>query len=361
MERASRSGRFAPAHSVLFPLAALHAAVAVPPWTAQWLGWLPGGDRAGHLHEMLLGYAAAVVGGFLLTRLSWTRLAFVVAAWLAGRAVALAGAEGLPAAVAALSYPAVLAVLAGLPFLRGAKSGHNLVFFPILGGLLAAESLYLAGLAERGTWLAFDLIVLLVLVMGGRLLPAAMAGALRARGETLADRNRPGLERLGMAGMAAAAVLHLAGAPDAATLGWAVAGLAGLSRLARWRPWAALAQPMLWPLHLGYAWLCLGLIATAAATWTGAWPASAVLHAAAIGGLGTVTAVMMVRTRVLRDRLPPPGGGAMPALAALLSLAAALRMLAPAAPQPLTAAAAAAWTAAFAVVAMMLLSPPPGR
>lgn len=361
MPRMMRSGRHAPAHRVLFPLACLQAALAVPLWSARWLGWLPGGDPVGHAHQMLTGFALAVVAGFLLTRLSRAALVTVAATWGLAR---VADAAGLPMAAAAADagFVALLAVIAGLPFLRSARSGHNLVFFPVLAGFLAAEGLTLAGRVgwlvdggARGTGLMLDLVALLVLVMGGRILPAAMAGAVRAQGGRLDDRNLPGLERIGILGMAAAALAHLASLPEPAALGWAAAGLSGLARLSRWQLPAALADRSLWPLHLGYAWLCGGLLASAAAAWSGLWPVTDCLHAVTIGGIGTMTAAMMVRTARLRDR----SAGRFPRAATIavmaLTAAALARVLAPLAADVLIPASAVLWSAAFVLIGAAVL------
>ncbi len=360
MPRMTRSGRHAPAHRVLFPLACLQAALAVPLWSARWLGWLPGGDPVGHAHQMLTGFALAVVAGFLLTRLSRAGLVAVSALWGLAR---VADAAGLPMAAAAdAGFVALLAVIGGLPFLRSARSGHNLVFFPILAGFLAAEGLTLAGrmgwLADggtRGVGLTLDLVTLLVLVMGGRILPAAMAGAVRAQGGRLDDRNQPGLERIGILGMAVAAAAHLASLPDLAALGWAAAGLSGLARLSRWRLSAALADPSLWPLHLGFAWLGGGLLASAAATWSGLWPTADCLHAVTVGGIGTMTAAMMVRTTRLRDR----AAGRFPRAATIavtaLTAAAVARLLSPLAPIAFIPVSAALWSGAFVLIGATLL------
>ncbi|MGE5545861.1 MAG: NnrS family protein [Solirubrobacterales bacterium] len=365
MPRASRSGRMAPAHAVFFLLASLQAFVAVPLWWLEFAGWLPGCAACvpalRHAHEMLLGYAVAVIGGFLFTHLSWRRLVLAVAAWGAGRAVVLADAGGA-ASLLALAFPATLAVLAGLPFLRAARSGHNLAFAPILIAFLAAEALYQAGrlglLAQgeaRGVYLAFDLVATMILVMGGRLIPAAMAGVVRARGDAMTDRNGPRLERVILGAMAVAGVLHVADVPQVAVLGWTVAGAAALVRLTRWRFKAALTVPSLWPLQLGYFLLGLGLACAALDTWTGWWPATATLHVATIAGMGIVTATMMVRTLMLRERVSAPFPRAVLAAIGLLLAAALARVASPLAPAALIGLAALAWSAAFALVGGALL------
>src|SRR5690606_37695574 len=47
--------------------AALYAALSVPLWGLQYAGYLPGAGMLWHSHEMLFGYAFAVIAGFLLT------------------------------------------------------------------------------------------------------------------------------------------------------------------------------------------------------------------------------------------------------------------------------------------------------
>lgn len=361
MQRATRSNRSAPAYTVFFLLSCVQAALAVPLWWAESQGWIAACAECSpslrHAHEMLLGYAVAVIGGFLFTRLSWSGLILAVAAWLAGRAIAMADATGPVAAMTALAYPAVLAVLAGMPFLKAARSGRNLAFAPILAGFMLAEALYQAGrlglLAQgeaRGVWLAFDLVAAMLLVMGGRLIPAAMSGILRARGDAMADRNGPRLELVVLAAMAGAALCHVADVAMLGALGWVVAGAAGLVRLTRWRFGASLAVASLWPLQMGYGWLVAGLIASGCAAWSGWWPVTATLHAITIGGLGVITATMMVRTVMLRERI----SACFPRMAlvavGLLLLGATARIITPLSPPVLMAIAALAWSGAFLLV-----------
>ena len=122
-----------PAFKLLFPAATLFAVVAVPVWVLAFAGFSPlpflALDGLGHGHEMVFGYALAVVGGYLLTRISRRQAIAALAAWACGRAAFLA--PNLPTAVAAaasLAFPAVLFWLGGRPWLRAAKSWDNAVF-----------------------------------------------------------------------------------------------------------------------------------------------------------------------------------------------------------------------------------------
>lgn len=359
MERAPRSDRFAPAHAAFFILACAQAALAVPLWVAELFGWFAPcaacAPSLRHAHELLLGFAVAVIGGFLFTRLSWPRLGAAMAAWLAGRAAGYADASLLSAA-AALAFPAVLAVLAGWPFAKAARTLRNLAFAPVLFGFLVAEAVYQAGRLgliatgeARGIGLALDMTLTMLLVMGGRLIPAAMAGVVRARGDAMADRNGPRLELATLAAMAVAAACHLAGLDAVALIGWAAAGAAGAFRLRRWRFAAALGMPSLWPLQIGYGCLSAGLVLSAPASWTGWWDMTAVLHLSTIGGLGVISLTMMIRTTMLRERLSTVYPRTAIAAVLLLLVATAARMTSPLAPQLLLPLAMSTWSTAFAL------------
>ena len=84
-------------------LAGLFAVFTISCWVAQFAGWLGHGYLANslwHAHEMIFGYALAVIVGFLFTAVrNWTNqstpsgipLAAIAALWIAGRVFVLAG------------------------------------------------------------------------------------------------------------------------------------------------------------------------------------------------------------------------------------------------------------------------------
>lgn len=361
--RVQRSGRHPRAFLPFFAGAAVFAIIEVPLWAARYLGLAPGcafcDPFARHGHEMLFGYALAVIGGFLFTRISRPALAVAFAAWLAGRMVMIADPPASWAiAAVALAYPACVLVLAGLPFLRATRTAHNAVFAPILGAFTLAELLYQLGALGRlpggeraGVMLAFGLVALLMLVMGGRVIPAATAGAIRGKGGFLAQRVQLPLEWLGIGGVAVGTLLEAAGAaPLVAGLAFALAGAAALARLARWRGWQVIDRAELWTLHVGYAWLGGGLLLAGAAR-LGAPPAFAdALHAVTVGALGTLTLSMMARTALQRSGRPTALPRPAVAAVVVVGLAAGARLLAALDPRPLwMAIAAALWAAAFLI------------
>ncbi|WP_188261300.1 NnrS family protein [Azospirillum tabaci] len=357
-------------HRLFFPAAALYAALSVPLWVAGYFGWLGiGWTPALHAHEMLMGYALAVVGGFLLTRPSGVALTVAFAAWLAGRLAVLGGLPPEVAAPVALSYPVALFVVAGLPFLRAAKSGHNMLFGPVIGAFALAEALVWWGGdgGRTGALFALHLVGILMLVMGGRIIPSATAGEVRKQGGTLVERVQPRLEWAGVAGAVLAALTVAVGGGvggAAGPLAWigaagaALAGVTAWARLARWRTGAVLGRPDLWSLHLGYGWLGLGWLflgveRLAPLTGGAGW------HVIGAGALGTLAASMMVRATLQREALSPNFSRPATAAIALVGLSAALRVAAAStAPDLLMPAAALAWSGAHLLVLWVLLRVP---
>jgi uncharacterized protein involved in response to NO len=363
------------AFPLFFTAAALYAAIAVPAWMLQYLGWLPAWQQAPagwHAHEMVFGYALAVVGGYLITKGSRGIILTAFGLWLAGRLAHFG--PGLPAPVVVLvdlAYPALLFVLAGLPFLRAAKSWRNALFGVIVGAFLIAQGLYRLGDIglvaegeERGLLLAIDLVTLLLFAMGGRLIAAATSGALQRKGAYLKGAAQPSLERAGVLCLVAVAVLDgiQLGRPATAVFS-AAAGAVILIRLVRWRTWKVIDVAEASVLHLGYVWLAVGLLVQAAGRGFDLMTPLTAVHGTMIGGLGVLSLAVMGRTAQQRLRRPL---GVPPLLATaigLMSLAVVLRVLASLAGPVVTllAGAAAAWSLAFVCFGIFLLRLLAGR
>ena len=353
------------AHRPFFLAASLYAALAVPLWWAEWSGLLPGckgcDPVSRHAHEMLLGYVGAVLGGYLFTKVPLPRLLLALAAWAAARMGAWAGIGGTPGVILALAYPVLLFAFGGWPFLKAAKSGHNMVFAPAIAAFALAEALYQAGrlgLLEagerRGVLTALDMVALLILVMGGRIIPAAMAGLVR-KGESrdLFDRNRPWLERVVVLGMVANAIGDALALPRVFAM--AVAGLAALVRQGRWRTSLALTDPSMGPIQLGYFLLATGLMLTSLSEMVGIGPGTDALHLATLGGIGLVTSSMILRIDHIREKRGPGWPKMGVAVAVLLVIAADLRVTANLAPDLLMPAAMSLWSLAFLLLAGTLV------
>lgn len=332
-----------------FLFSAVWAAVAVPVWVASMSlgdGTIGGMDgRLWHIHEMLFGYLAGVIAGFLLTAVpNWTgrlpvtglKLAGLFALWAAGRAAGfLPASMTVPAAVIDSAF---LVVFAGLIWreVLAAKNRRNLPVCLLVSVLAAAniafhlrEQVPLFG--PGGERAAVAVVTGLIALIGGRVTPSFTQNWTLAQGLTRhpVPVNRFDVIVLVLTGVAlvawvAAPLSLLAGV----TL--VVAGAANLTRLARWRGWLAHREALVWILHAGYACLGLGLILLGlAALVPGAVPFTAGIHALTTGAMGVETLAIMTRATRGHTGRPRVADRSTTAIYLLILSAAAVRVSAP--------------------------------
>ncbi|MDP6705592.1 MAG: NnrS family protein [Alphaproteobacteria bacterium] len=339
-------------------------------WLAELAPMAQGAPALWHGHEMVFGYALAAMAGFLLTAspnwtgakaLSGTPLAMLALVWLAGR-LAMWLSPWLPGLlVAALDLafiPALLAALVGQWF--GAKSKKHLVFVPILtliwlGNLIL--HLDLVGIdgadASAGLRLSILVLVLTIVLIGGRVVPAFTRSALAGRDKAPPIPSRPHIDRAAIALTVVAIVIDALGpeTPYAAAAFLAAAALNAI-RFAAWCWWRTWHDPLLWILHAGYAWIVFGLALMGLAA-AGLVEGGAALHSLTVGAVGTMTTAIMSRAILGHSGRPLRAAG--PTVAAyLLILSAGLLRVLPElvwspAPSSTLALAALAWVAGFAV------------
>lgn len=344
-------------------LAAALAALAVPLWLARYSGWLPAlthVDVLWHMHEMVFGFGGAVIVGFLFTAgRNWTNmdtptggaLAALAGLWLAGRAAMLLAPAVAPL-VDGLFLP--LSALALGRVLWLARSKRN---YPIVGILLLmALANLLFHAAVRG-WLTLSplapvhaailLITMLEAVMGGRVIPMfTRNGAPGSQPVTVPWRDKASLALLG-----ATALAWVLGAPALLTAPLALAAAAvNALRLWGWAPLATGRVPLLWILHIAYAWIVAGLLLLALAA-LGMASASSAFHALAVGGMSGLIIGMITRTALGHTGRMLRAGRAETAMYLLLQLGALARLLANATPDgarnALLGVSALAWAVCF--------------
>jgi uncharacterized protein involved in response to NO len=360
-----------------FLFAGLQASLAVLAWLAVYAGvvpapgWLSHTPSLWHAHEMVFGFVVAAAAGFLLTAApTWTGsrppsgapLGILAALWLAGRAAMLLSGA-IPLAAVALVDVALLPAMAfaiGRPIFA-ARQRRN-YGFPIVLSALALlnagahlDALGLApGLATVCLHVGVDLAIVLIVAMGGRITPSFTANAFRRDGITAVVVTRPLADRAAIVAVVGVALANLL-FPRTAASG-AVAGIAALAvgvRMSGWQTLRTRYDPLLWSLHLGYAWVAIGLFAIALSDLTGAIPWSVGLHAETTGAIGTM--VLAVMTRVVLGHTGRPLAAPRAATIAYLLVSAAALVRTVGAlvfPDPylhVIALAALLWAAAYAV------------
>lgn len=347
------------AYRVLFPLAALFAALAVPLWLVLWNRQTGIAASLWHGHEMLFGYAAAVVAGFLITRSTPLVRVLLLATWVAARVAPLLPNASLALALG-VSFTLALLAPAALPLMRGAKRAENRIVPAVLLALFVLDVMWWSGALwlgaqtqQRALLATVDLFALLMLIVGGRALPAAVGGYLDRNGLPRRDYARRGYE-LPIAGLAGSAcLLDALGLAVAAGVFNVATALVTLVRILPWQLSYTRARPALWTLALGYVWLVPGLLLKGGAALWQEMPMMAMVHGITIGALGTLTLTMMARTVVLKAHRPLQQFADIGFGALLLSVAALMRLLAPLA-QALQGwllwAAGLLWSAAFLVL-----------
>jgi uncharacterized protein involved in response to NO len=353
----------------------VYAVVIVGYWMAAWFGgWpLPEGvsPMHWHSHEMLFGMVAAAIAGFLLTAMcNWTGapllsgppLVSLFGLWLAGR-VAMWLAAWLPGwFVAAVDLSFLLAVaFYAWRVISVAGNRRNLPIVGMvallwLGNLLFHLGMWeglpeLARRAELGTVM---LVVLLMVVIGGRITPAFTRNWLnREQRNPGVVRSWKAVEAVSMLSILVVLAMLVSGAPPAWTGAVALlAAAANAIRLLGWAGWHVRRDPLMWVLHLGYAWIPVGLLLLGLSPWLDAVTPSAWLHAVGTGAMGIL--ILGVMTRVCLGHTGRPLE--LPAIlvpaywliiaATVLRVAAALALLPY---RPAVIAAGLAWMAAFTI------------
>jgi uncharacterized protein involved in response to NO len=343
----------------LYLLAGLYAALSVPVWALQFAGVLPGADPLWHAHEMLFGYAFAVIAGFLLTAVRvWAgrptptgfALAVIAALWVLARVLAL---HSLPiAAWADLAFALSVAIGIGRPLV--ASGNRRNWFFIALVLVLGLASIAFTRYSRIGLFVGLDVVLFIMAVMGGRVIPAFTNNAIPGAGA----RRHPVVESAALGSLVlliAADLLELF--LPAAILCLIAAGLHAV-RLALWSPWATRTRPILWILHVSYAWIVVHLVLRGL-TGFDLVASGLATHALTVGAIGGLTLGMMTRTSRGHTARPLKVGAAEVSAYALVQVAALVRVFLPLvfpdAYVGLIVASGALWFAAFALFTLVYL------
>jgi uncharacterized protein involved in response to NO len=260
-----------------------------------------------HSHEMIFGFTVAILAGFLLTAVeNWTDrktargglLAALLVIWAIGRLVGFGGVIASIASFAELSFLPLLSIVIAIPLILS-QSKRNYLLLASLPALWLCDVIHhlkASGLlpesAPRGDLIAIDIIVLILVIVTGRIVPMFTRNALK-------DQRIQSHTTLDMASIIAVGVVIVVEvfAPSGPLM-LVAAGTSGilvLIRALRWGAFRTYNRPILWILHVGHAWIGVGLLIKAASAVVLSIPASVPTHALTAGAIGTLTLGMMSR------------------------------------------------------------------
>ncbi|HEX6072304.1 MAG TPA: NnrS family protein [Sphingomicrobium sp.] len=267
---------------------------------------------AWHRHEMLFGFVGAIISGFLLTAIpNWTgrlpiagpQLATLFAFWVAARLAVLFSAVVGPAVAAALDvgFFLVLASLAAREVLESRNRNLPVVglifLFGLVNGADHAAAAGLLGDPDVAWKCGVALVIILISLIGGRIIPSFTRNWLAKQGVRQGLPAQPTRFDLAVIGITALAFLWWIMAPRGSLAGaiLAVAAAAQAFRLVRWKGWKTLRDPLVLVLHVGYAWVPIGLALLAAVEFGASVPRSAAVHALTAGAMATMILAVMTR------------------------------------------------------------------
>lgn len=303
-----------------FLLGALYGPLLVLIWIPQYTGLLQiGGSQYDalpvlwHQHEIIFGFSAAIIFGFILTALpSWggtteikgSGLAILVASWLLGRMAALLPAI-LPLPLIALfdlSFPLLFLLLVS-PEIHKLKRRISLGLAVIVIGFLAGNLCYYLGatlnnaqLWQHGLRIGLYAMIFHCSVTVGILAPIFTETALEEDGCPRIIGHIVPLEWLSAISIITLAIVDIGAAPPAVvgTAAMLCCLLHGI-RLSRWHSLSILHSPFVWVLHFGYAWLVASLAMLALDNFGLAIGSQSWIHAFTLGGFGLMSLGLMSR------------------------------------------------------------------
>jgi uncharacterized protein involved in response to NO len=302
------------------------------------LGW--------HRHEMLFGFVGAIVAGFLLTAIpNWTGrlpiagppLASLFGLWLAARiAVLFSGEIGrLLPAVLDVGFYLTLALVGAREVLLSKNRNLPIVGMVLLFGLANATdhagAAGLIGNSDFGWMFALSLVVLMISLIGGRITPSFTRNWLVKQGVTTGLPTQPARFDTAVIGATALALLAWITAPSGYVPGGLllIAAALQLIRLARWSGVRTVSDPLVLILHVGYAWVPVGLALLGASLIGVPIPRSAAIHALTAGAMTTMILAVMTRASLGHTGRELKASRATVAIYGLITLGALLRVTAP--------------------------------
>jgi len=298
-----------------YAVAAIFAVVAMLAWLSALAGFSGTGfylhSVVWHSHEMLYGFSAAVIAGFLFTAVhNWTglptpsgaALAGLTVLWVAARVLIITGPAPLAAIVDVAFLPAIALAIA-VPIFRS-KNVRNYKVVAVLMALAAAHGVFHlasqgvvpSGLSRTSLFVSIDIVVILLAIVAGRVIPVFTKNAVPEAN----SRHEAWVETITFVGMVLVVLVTFVSglwtlSPVLVALLFVVVAAAHATRLGLWDPVSTIHNPLLWMMPAAYSWIPFAFLLRALAAMN-IVPASAWIHAVTIGAISSFMLAMMMRS-----------------------------------------------------------------
>lgn len=297
-----------------------------------------------HIHEMMFGFAATVVVGFILTAVqTWTKrpslsglsLMLMTLIWLTTR-ISLHLEHQYASWITILSAGLwwAFAIGAYSHIVVMAKNRRNYLFIGLLSLLASLHVSFLLAAHADKIALALHLarsatlgMCIIIGVVGGRVIPLFTRNALAV--DTTQSRAEKVILPVSLIGFTLFVQSYFQLFELSPAWFMALAGSIHLWRLSGWQSYATRNTPLLWSLHLAYGAMSMGLLLMATSYWLPFMPFSIGLHTITVGGISLMIFAMMSRVSLGHTGRPLQPSPLISFSFALLGASALLRISLP--------------------------------
>lgn len=324
-------------------LAAAWMVAALPLWMLMWgHGFFTQSHLSGifwHSHELIFGFASAVIVGFLFTAVrNWSghptpqgyHLALIAVAWIGARILLLTQFSPFGAILDVIFF-ALSAIGLAVPLWRSGNTRNY--FFVVLVSLLGVLSalhhlaaLDLLSFSGRGILhTALGIIAVIITVMAGRVVPMFTANAVPGA----PVKRWPLLESIAVISIIASIIAMMFLSEAVASVVLVLAAGIHLYRWINWAPLHTLKLPILWILHFSYVWLPIAMLLLALPTTWLPMKEMLAIHAFTTGTICGLCIGMMSRTARGHTGRPLKASAAEVTAYTLVLISALLRVMLP--------------------------------
>ncbi len=360
-----------------FMAAGIWATLSVPFWLLSYAGILMMPDNFDillwHQHEMLYGFAGAAMTGFILTAIpNWTGrlpirgvyLGLLVSLWFLGRIGFFTTATIGPLTTAVFDLPFLIVLV--LAIAREIISGKNWRTLPVvilisvfaLGNFLVhLQILNIIETAELGLRLSMFVLSVLVALIGGRIVPSFTRNWLVQINARVLPSQMGAFDKIALTALVIFVIAQVTKPEHQVTALLALlAGLLHGLRLMRWKGWMTFAEPLIWLLHIAYAWLVVALVLIGLSGLTDFVPYTSAIHALTVGAVSTMILAVMTRASLGHTGRVLKATTGTTTVFILITIAAILRVYEPFLNEPSSLViwiSGIAWTAAFVLFSIL--------